>query len=151
MNYRRCGICKRPPRANDPMGEMLVLPTDPHGDEPGVYHHVCSECLSLYDPAIPDIYSQPCVAVNEVGTFGSIINNHYCGICKRYAREGEMSEKHVRLAEADVDGTDIEPGGYMCCRECEQFWAPVILARHQRTGKAPAHMTTQAMPSGLLM
>lgn len=142
---RRCGMCRRGPRANDPMGELIVQPGNLHGDEPGRYQ-ACAVCIAKHDPSRPDLYSQPCPPIQGFGPEYAVINSHYCGICKRFAREGEMSERTIRLGAEEVEGTTIEVGHYMCCRECFDLWAPLVLARLIRQGVFPAGMTVRTMP-----
>lgn len=49
---RVCGVCRKAPREDDPMGAMRLLPEDaPELEAHGVYH-ACADCIVRYGPRI---------------------------------------------------------------------------------------------------
>jgi len=56
-----------------------------------------------------------------------------CALCWRAARDDDELAG-MRLAEADVAGTDIGPGMRHVCKDCVAKWKPVIYRRREAAG-----------------
>lgn len=132
---RVCGLCHQTPYPHDPFGELWV-----HDPDSGITRHyqTCSECIRQYDPDRLGVLDVTAAGPPRAGgPVAHLCDNLYCGICRRYAREG--SRMHViRLAPEDVhDAPDVKPGAYMCCPDCVGRYAFRIWGRLVETGVLP--------------
>lgn len=140
---RTCGQCGRAPRANDPMSTLQVLADDPRVAlglaTPGT-HTVCGECREAAT-GDPDPYSRPQPPRNVPGTQGDrqawLVNNLYCPLCRRWAREDEenaLGQVGVYYDEFQPPAEGVREGVYMACPECLDRFRPAIFARWKAQG-----------------
>jgi uncharacterized protein YlaI len=81
----------------------------------------CPDCVSRVNgtPKAP--------AAQSYGTFQP--GEYLCGICKGHFHENSVPQLQARLHPDDVAGTDVKPGHYVCCGNCQEKFKAKIAAR----------------------
>jgi len=163
---RVCPICSRGLRINDPSG-CATVPEGFDGIKPGHYGGVCSECCAQFDPDGP--WTSYVTMVNDpfplvVGdgvprTYpGGLSDSQqgmdhapawFCGICRRFARDGDRMEAMRLYPEDAPDHPELFPSAVCShfneayCSECE--WTGFYEERcpscwqHERLNNLPHH------------
>lgn len=112
-----CGVCHRPPRADDPL-EVFQHPA-PSGATITIV--ACSECgdgIAHRQAGVPRTYPH-----------GRDWPFKVCGVCRLALRINDPGEI-MRLAAEDVAGEGLCPGCYgSCCSECVEKYRPRIYRR----------------------
>lgn len=108
-----CGLCRKPLRGDESLTRLDTFA--------GSYQ-ACPRCVAKTKgtPQPPDrIYHENWQVPHGVSI---------CGICRR-ALWDDDSPEGIRLAPADVVGLSIQSGQYQSCRECVDFFRPIIAER----------------------
>ncbi|MES2342317.1 MAG: hypothetical protein V4597_11610 [Pseudomonadota bacterium] len=127
---RRCCLCDLAPRRDDPM-RMVQYPGSDGGT---VTATACTPCAAR-------VLGLPPVAA-QVHPPGRNLPFVVCGLCRLAARDDDQGTQAIRLHPDDLAAVrgmvhpvrPEAPGCYAACRECVNWWRPVIEARLRTSG-----------------
>lgn len=161
---RRCGVCHRSPRYDDPLGIVqveagpwtsFVVSTFGNPITAGtITAQACVDCAArlLGQPAAPPRrYPVGCRLPRKTRYNGDDADIDVCGICRTALREDEEPEA-MRVSGDDLYRTGIvaKPGMYMACPRCVEIFRPVIHERLLADGTLPADAPIQLVAGFML-